>query len=51
MSEDCTKVENYVKYRQRIDNTMELNGSVVFAKYSISLSILWLSIRIHLKTH
>jgi hypothetical protein len=30
---------------------MELSGSVFFAEYSISLSILWLSMRIYLKTH
>jgi hypothetical protein len=48
MSEDYTNVENYVEYRQIL---MELSGSVVFAKYSISLSILWLSIKLHLKTN
>jgi hypothetical protein len=37
MSEDYTKVENDVEYRQI---PLELNGSVVFAEYSISLSIL-----------
>jgi hypothetical protein len=48
MSEDYTKVENYAEYQQI---PMELSGSVVFAEYSISLSILWLSIKLHLKTH
>jgi hypothetical protein len=24
MSEDCTKVENYAEYRQRVDNTDEV---------------------------
>jgi hypothetical protein len=37
MSEDYTKVENYAEYQQI---PMELSGSVVFAEYSISLSIL-----------
>jgi hypothetical protein len=48
MSEDYTKVENDAEYRQI---PMELSGSVVFAEYSISLSFLRLSIRLHLKTH
>jgi hypothetical protein len=48
MSEDYTKVENDAEYRQI---SMELSGSAVFAEYSISLSILWLSMIIHLKTH
>jgi hypothetical protein len=47
MSEDYTKVENEAEYRQI---PMELSGSAFFAEYSISLSILWLSIRLHLKT-
>jgi hypothetical protein len=42
MSEDYTKVENDAEYRQRVDNTdgVEWSGSVVFAEYSIFLSIL-----------
>jgi hypothetical protein len=36
MSEDYTKVENDVEYRQML---MELSGSAFFAEYSISLSI------------
>jgi hypothetical protein len=40
MSEDYTKVENNAEYRQRVDNTDGVSGSVVFAEYSISLSIL-----------
>jgi hypothetical protein len=40
MSEDYTKVESDAEYRQTEVNTMELSGSVVFAEYSISLSIL-----------
>jgi hypothetical protein len=40
MSDDYTKVESNVEYRQRGINTMELSGSVVFAEYSISLSII-----------
>ena len=40
MSEDYTKVESDAEYRQREVNTMELSGSVVFAEYSTSLSIL-----------
>jgi hypothetical protein len=48
MSEDYTKVENDAEYRQI---PMELSESVVFAEYSISLSILWLNMRIHLNTH
>jgi hypothetical protein len=37
MSEDYTEVEDYAEYWQI---PMELSGSVVFAEYSISLSIL-----------
>jgi hypothetical protein len=37
MSEDYTNMKNYVEYWQI---PMELSGSVVFAEYSISLSIL-----------
>jgi hypothetical protein len=37
MSEDYTKVENEVEYRQI---QLELSGSACFAEYSISLSIL-----------
>jgi hypothetical protein len=48
MSEAYTKVENDAEYRQI---PMELSGSAFFAEYSISLSILWLSMRIHLNTH
>jgi hypothetical protein len=40
MSEDYTKVKNYAEYRQRVDNTDGVSGSVVFAKYPIFLSIL-----------
>jgi hypothetical protein len=36
MSEDYTKVESDVEYRQI---SMELSGSAFFAEYSISLSI------------
>jgi hypothetical protein len=36
MSEDYTKVESDVEYRQI---PMELSGSAFFAEYSISLSI------------
>jgi hypothetical protein len=39
MGEDYIN-EEMAEYRLRVDNTMELSGSVVFAEYSISLSIL-----------
>jgi uncharacterized membrane protein len=39
MSERLYQCGEMAEYRQRVDNTMELSGSVVFAEYSISLSI------------
>jgi uncharacterized membrane protein len=40
MSERLYQCGEMAEYRQRVDNTIELSGSVVFAEYSISLSIL-----------
>jgi hypothetical protein len=51
MSEDYTNVERWRNTGKEEIILMELSGSIVFAEYSISLSILWLSMKIHLKTH
>jgi hypothetical protein len=40
MSERLYQCGEMAEYRQRVDNMMELSGSVIFAEYSISLSIL-----------
>jgi hypothetical protein len=39
MSEKLYQCGEMVEYWQRVDKTMQLSGSIVFAKYSISLSI------------
>jgi hypothetical protein len=40
MSERLHQCGEMAEYRQRVDNTIELSESVVYAEYSISLSIL-----------